>query len=327
MHAIVLDGHGGPEVLTWAEVPDPVPAAGEVLLDVTATAVNRADLLQRQGFYNPPPGASAILGLECAGVVAALGPGASRWQVGDEVCALLAGGGYAQRVAVPEGQCLPLPGLSLVESAALPEAVCTVWSNLVDVARLQAGDWLLVHGGASGVGTTAIQVATSLGGKVVVTAGSAAKLDRCRELGALAGIDYRSEDFPDRMREITDGHGADVILDIIGARYLPANVRALATAGRLVVIGMQGGTTGELDLAQLLGKRASVAATSLRGRPPEQKASIVRAVGEHVWPMVEDGRVRPVVDRVLPLREAAEAHRVVEASEHVGKVVLVTALG
>ena len=310
-------------MLTWAQVPDPEPGAGEVLLDVAATAVNRADLLQREGRYPPPPGAPPYLGLECSGRIASLGTAVTGWQVGDEACALLAGGGYAQRVAVPVGQLLPVPrGLSLVEAAALPEAACTVWSNLAWQAHLREGETFLVHGGASGIGTHAIQVAARLGARVFCTAGSATKRKRCLELGADVAIDYRDEDFVARAREETGGRGMDVVLDNMGAAYLSRNVDVLAPGGRLVVIGLQGGSKAELDLGRLLGRRASVAATALRSRPAGEKAAIVAAVRERVWPWVEAGEVRPVVDRVLPLPAAAEAHRVVEAGEHVGKVVL-----
>lgn len=323
MRAITIAEPGGPEALVWAEVPDPGPGEGEVLVEVAATAVNRADLLQRQGFYDPPPGASPYPGLECAGRIAAVGPGVAGWAVGDEVCALLAGGGYAEKVAVPAGQLLPVPkGLSLVEAAALPEVVNTVWSNVFMVAHLRPGETLLAHGGASGIGTMAIQLAKAVGAKVLVTAGSEEKRKRCRELGADLAIDYHEQDFVAAVREATGGAGADVVLDIIGAKYLDRNIDALALNGRLVVIGLQGGTRAELDLNKLLRKRAAVAATSLRGRPVAEKAAIVAAVREHVWPLVESGRVRPVVDRVLPITEAPEAHRVVEAGEHVGKVVL-----
>jgi len=315
MRAVVLDGYGGPEVLRVADADDPVPGPGEVLLDVAATAVNRADLLQRQGFYPPPPGASDVIGLECSGTVAAVGDGVTAWRTGDEVCALLSGGGYATRVAVPAAQCLPVPrGIDVVTAAALPEAACTVWSNVVMVGRLVRGETLLVHGGASGLGTFAIQVAKHLDARVVVTA-RAAKHQACRDLGADECVDYETEDFAERVR-------ADVILDILGAKYLARNVAALNPDGRLVVIGLQGGTKAELDLAALLGKRGSVAATSLRYRPAEQKAEIVREVRANVWPLVETGAVRPVVDRVLGLDDVAEAHRVVAAGEHVGKVVL-----
>ncbi|WP_431945375.1 NAD(P)H-quinone oxidoreductase [Actinacidiphila sp. bgisy167] len=321
MHAITIPEPGGPDALVWAEVPDPVPAEGEVLVDVAATAVNRADLLQRQGFYDPPPGASPYPGLECSGRVAAVGPGVSGWSVGDEVCALLAGGGYAGKVAVPAGQLLPVPkGVGLVEAAALPEVVCTVWSNVFMIAHLRPGETLLVHGGSSGIGTMAIQLAKAVGAKVAVTAGSADKLAKCRELGADLGINYREQDFTAEVREAFGG--ADVILDIMGAKYLGRNIDALAVNGRLAVIGLQGGAKGELDLGRMLAKRAAITATSLRGRPLEEKAAIVAAVREHVWPLLESGVVRPVVDRALPMREAAEAHRLVEASTHVGKVLL-----
>ncbi|HEV2890235.1 MAG TPA: NAD(P)H-quinone oxidoreductase [Frankiaceae bacterium] len=315
MRAVVLDGYGGPEVLRVADVDDPVPGPGEVLLDVAATAVNRADTLQRQGFYPPPPGASDVIGLECAGTVAALGEGVTGPRVGDEVCALLAGGGYATRVAVPAAQCLPVPrGLDLVTAASLPEAACTVWSNVVMTARLKRGETLLVHGGASGIGTMAIQLGKRLDARVVVTA-RAAKHDACRALGADETVDYETEDFAEKVR-------ADVILDILGAKYLARNVAALNPNGRLVVIGLQGGTKAELDLGALLAKRGTVVATSLRYRPLAEKADIVREVRANVWPLVETGAVKPVVDRVLDLDDVAEAHRVLAAGEHVGKIVL-----
>ena len=316
MYAITIPRPGGPEVLTWAEVPDPVAGVGEVVVEVAATAVNRADLLQRQGRYEPPPGASVYPGLECSGRIAEVGAGVSGWQAGDEVCALLAGGGYAQKVAVPAGQLLPVPGgVDLVTAAALPEVTCTVWSNVFMVAHLLPGETLLVHGGSSGIGTMAIQLGKAVGAKVAVTAGSAEKLAACRDLGADILVNYREQDFAELV-------SADVILDIMGAKYLRRNVDALAVSGRLVVIGLQGGVKGELDLGTLLRKRAAVAATSLRPRPAAEKAAIVAAVREHVWPLVEAGTVRPIVDRTLPLEDAAEAHRVIEASAHVGKVLL-----
>ena len=323
MRAITLSSHGDPDVLVPAEVDDPVAGPGEVLLDVVATAVNRADVMQRRGFYDPPPGASPYPGLECSGRVAALGDGVTGWAVGDEVCALLSGGGYATRVAVPAGQLLPVPaGLSLVEAAALPEVACTVWSNVFQLARLQAGEVLLVHGGTSGIGTLALQLARRAGARVLCTVGSDEKAARAVELGAERAIRYRDEDFVAVVREVTGGAGADVVLDNMGASYLARNVDVLAVGGRLVVIGLQGGTKGELDLGALLVKRASVHATSLRARPVAEKAAIVSAVREHVWPAVEAGEVRPVVDRVLPLDEAAQAHRVLESSAHIGKIVL-----
>lgn len=323
MWAITADGFGGPEVMRWAEVPDPSPGPGEVLIDVAATAVNRLDLLQRQGHYPPPPGASEILGVECSGRIVELGAGVSRWAVGDEVCALLDGGGYAERVAVAAGQLMPVPyGVPLVEAATLPEVSCTVWDNVFRVGRAVAGETLLVHGGASGIGTMAIQLARRAGVRVIVTAGSPAKLERCAALGAAGLINYREEDFVARVAALTDGRGVDVILDNMGAKYLDRNVSSLAVLGRLVVIGLQGGVRAELDLGQLLAKQAMVAATSLRRRTPAEKAAVVADTVAAVWPGFEAGEVGPVVDRVLPLRSAAEAHRVVAASEHVGKVAL-----
>ncbi|MFC5719684.1 NAD(P)H-quinone oxidoreductase [Streptomyces gamaensis] len=323
MHAITIPAPGGPDALVWAEVPDPVPGSGEVLIEVAASAVNRADVMQRQGFYDPPPGASPYPGLECSGRIAALGPGVSGWAVGDEVCALLAGGGYAEKVCVPAGQLLPVPdGLDVVTAAGLPEVTATVWSNVFMVAHLRPGETLLVHGGGSGIGTMAVQLAKAVGARVAVTAGGTEKLERCRELGADILIDYREEDFVEELRKVTGGAGADVILDIVGAKYLDRNVDALAVNGRLVVIGLQGGRRAELDLGKLLAKRAAVTATSLRARPLAEKAAIVAAVREHVWPLISGGRVRPVVDRTLPMREAAAAHRVLEQSTHVGKVLL-----
>ena len=323
MRAIVASEPGGPEVLSLGEVPDPEPGPGEVLLRVAATAVNRADLLQRQGHYPPPPGASDVLGLECSGTVAAVGEGVEGWSVGDEVCALLAGGGYAEQVVVPAGQVMPLPhGVDLVTAAALPEVACTVWSNVFMVAGLQPGEHLLVHGGAGGIGTFAIQLATALGAHVHTTAGSAEKLKVCADLGAETTINYREQDFVEEVRAATDGHGADVVLDNMGASYLSRNVDVLATEGRLVVIGMQGGSKGEIDLGALLRKRAAVVATALRARPVANKATICAAVVEHVWPLVADGRVKPVVHETRPLAQASDAHRSMEASDHVGKLLL-----
>ncbi|MFF8591767.1 NAD(P)H-quinone oxidoreductase [Streptomyces sp. NPDC015220] len=324
MHAITIEEPGGPETLAWEEVPDPVPGEGEVLVEVVASAVNRADIMQRLGFYDPPPGASRYPGLECAGRIAALGPGVSGWAIGDEVCALLSGGGYAEKVAVPAGQLLPVPGgVDLRQAAALPEVVCTVWSNVFMVAHLRPGETLLVHGGSSGIGTMAIQLAKSAGARVAVTAGTKEKLDFCAELGADVLINYREQDFVEEIRRATDGAGADVILDNMGAKYLDRNVQALAVNGRLAIIGMQGGVKGELNIGALLGKRAAISATSLRSRPLGEKATIVAAVREHVWPLLADGHVRPIVDREVPMSDAATAHRVVEESGHIGKVLLV----
>ncbi|MDT0278340.1 NAD(P)H-quinone oxidoreductase [Blastococcus goldschmidtiae] len=329
MRAVTISEPGSPDVLGWSEVPDPVCRPGEVIVDVAATAVNRADLMQRQGFYPQPSGASEILGLECSGVVSELGEGVLGWSVGDEVCALLSGGGYAERVAVPAGQLLPKPsGVELATAAALPEVVCTVWSNVFLLAGLSRGDSFLVHGGSSGIGTMAIQLAARAGARVFTTAGTQAKLDVCRELGAEVAINYRDEDFVERVREATDGRGVDVVLDNMGAKYLDRNVDALAVGGRLVIIGMQGGSKAELNIGKLLTKRASVHATALRSRPATGhggKAEIIDAVRRDVWPDVERGTIRPIVDRRLPMSRAAEAHRVVEASEHVGKVLLLPA--
>jgi putative PIG3 family NAD(P)H quinone oxidoreductase len=314
---------GGPEVLEWAEVPDPEPGPTEVVLDVAATAVNRADVLQRQGRYPPPPGAPQYLGLECAGVVRSVGAEVTGWSVGDVACALLAGGGYAEQVAVPAGQLMPVPaGLDLVAAATLPEAACTVWSNLVTVGGLRSGQTVLVHGGASGIGTIAIQVAVALGARVAVTAGSAAKLDRCRELGAEILVNYREQEFVGAVREQTDARGVDLVLDVMGGSYLPRNLQVVAPDGSIVVIGLQGGATAELSLGLLLAKRARVVGTTLRARPAEQKAAIVQDVVAQVWPLVAAGTVRPVVDRVLPLPQVSQAHRVLEAGEHVGKIAL-----
>lgn len=323
MHAITLPSHGGPEVLTWTAVPDPLPGPGEVLIHVAAAGVNRADVLQRQGNYPPPPGSAPYPGLEVSGTIAALGSGVTGWAVGTPVCALLAGGGYAEQVAAPAGQVLPVPeGLPVVDAAGLPEAACTVWSNVFDLGRLQPGEVLLVHGGSSGIGTLAIQLGVRFGARVFATAGTPEKVERCRELGAEVVIQYRTEDFVDRIAEETGGHGADVILDIVGAAYLRQNVEALADDGRLMVIGMQGGAAGELNLGRLLAKRGTIAASGLRGRSLESKAGIVAAVREHVWPTIEAGDVRPVIDRTVPIADASKAHEVMEAGEHIGKILL-----
>ena len=323
MHAVVITEPGEPDVLRWTEVPDPVVADGEVLVRVAASAVNRADLLQRQGFYPPPRGASVYPGLECSGVVAEVGPGVTGWSVGDHCTALLTGGGYAELVAVPAGQLMPVPdGVGLVEAAALPEVACTVWSNVVMDAGLRPGEVLLVHGGAGGIGTFAIQAAVALGARVAVTAGSAEKLERCRALGAEILVNYREQDFVEVVRAATDGRGADVVLDNMGAKYLGRNVDVLATGGRVQVIGLQGGTKGELDLGRLITKRAQVRATTLRSRPEAEKAAICARVVAEAWPRVESGAIRPVIDRVLPMADAADAHRAVAASDHVGKVLL-----
>lgn len=321
MHAITIDEPGGPEVLTWHEVPDPRPGPGEVLVETTASGVNRADLLQRQGHYPPPRGASDIIGLECSGTITELGEGVEGWQVGDEVCALLAGGGYAEKVAVPAVQLLPVPGeVGLVGSAALPEVACTVWSNVVMDAGLHEGEVFLVHGGAGGIGTHAIQVGKALGATVAVTAGSPQRLERCRQLGADITINYHEQDFVAELKKQTGG--ADVILDNMGASYLDRNIDALATGGRLAIIGMQGGTRAELNISKLVGKRGRIAATTLRARPIPDKGRIVADVREHLWPLVDHSSVRPVVGQVVPLAEASRAHRAMEEGGVFGKILL-----
>ncbi len=320
MRAVLTSGSGGPEVLSVGEAPEPEPGPGEVAITVAATAVNRADVMQRRGLYPPPPGVTEVIGLECSGTIAALGEGVEGHAVGDEVCALLAGGGYAETVVVPVGQVMAVPGgVDLVTAAALPEVACTVWSNVFMVAGLKPTETVLVHGGAGGIGTFAIQLAHQLGARVMTTAGSAEKLEVCAALGADVTINYHEQDF---VEVVSRAGGADVILDNMGASYLPRNVEALATEGRLVVIGMQGGVKGELDIARLLAKRGAVIATSLRSRPPEAKAAICAAVVEHVWPLVADGKVNPVVHGTMPLEEVRAAHELMEASGHTGKIVL-----
>lgn len=323
MRAVLASEPGGPEVLTVAELPDPSPGPDEVVIDMAATAVNRADTLQRQGKYPPPEGASEVLGLECAGTLSEVGSSVSGWSVGDKVCALLSGGGYGEKVLVPAGQVMPVPtGVDLVTAGALPEVACTVWSNVFMVAGLRGNETLLVHGGAGGIGTMAIQLAHALGSRVLTTAGSAEKLEVCRSLGADVTINYREQDFADEVRTATDGRGVDVILDNMGASYLDRNVSVLATEGRLVIIGMQGGAKGELNIGKLLTKRGAVIATTLRSRPTAEKAAICASVVEHVWPLVAEGTVRPIVHTRLPLERVGEAHRMMEAGDHIGKIVL-----
>lgn len=316
MHAIVIEP---PDGLTWTAVDEPVAGEGEVIIDITAAAVNRADVLQRQGNYPPPAGSPPYPGLECSGVISAIGPGVRDHNVGERVCALLAGGGYAERVVVPAGQLLPVPrGMSVQEAAALPEVACTVYSN---VGRLRKGAVFLVHGGGGGIGTFAVQYGKALGATVVVTA-RAAKHDALRKLGADLTIDYTADDFVAATRDFTDGRGADVVLDIIGASYLDRNLDVLAVGGRIAVIGLQGGRKGELDLGKLMRKRGSISATTLRARPVADKAKIVSGVREHVWPLVDAGEIKPIIDVTMPMSEAIEAHRRMEASDHLGKIVL-----
>ncbi len=322
MYAVVIEGAGGPDVLSVQEVPDPLPQQGEVLIDVVAAGLNRADVQQRRGLYPPPPGASPLPGLEVSGRIA--DAGGSAFRAGDPVVALLAGGGYAERVAVPAGQVVPAPdGVSLVQAAGLPETAATVWSNLVLQAGLTAGDHVLIHGASGGIGVMAVQVSLALGAVPHVTAGSAAKLEIARSLGVRTLIDYREQDFVEELRSATGGRGADVILDVVGASYLARNIESLATGGRLVVIGLQGGATAELDLGMLMGRRASVAGTTLRARPVAEKSAIMEAVRENVWPLVANGAVKPFVGRTFPLAEVAAAHTYFDSGEHTGKVLLV----
>ena len=326
MDAIAISEPGGPDVLEWVGHPDPDAGEGEVVVEVVASAVNRADVMQRKGHYPPPPGASEVPGLECSGRIVELGSGVTGWSVGDEVCALLSGGGYAERVAVPVGQLLPVPaGVSLTEAAGLPEVACTVWSNLVMEAGLGAGRTLLVQGGSGGIGTHAIQVGAALGATVYATAGHDDRLALCRELGATAAIDYH-DDVAAEIDRLTDGRGVDVVLDHLGASNLEANLKVLALGGRLQIIGLMGGAKGEINLGAMLTRRLSVAATNLRGRPaegPGGKAEIVAQVREHLWPLVEAGRVRPVVHEYVPVAEASRAHAAMEGGGVVGKLVLV----
>ncbi len=326
MTAIYIAEPGGPEVLEVREVDAPVPGHGEVLIDVVAAGLNRADVQQRKGVYPPPPGASEIPGLEVSGRISGFGPGVTKaFSVGDKVVALLAGGGYAEKVAVPAEQVLRIPdGVDLVTAASLPEVAATVYSNLIMTAQLQAGETVLIHGATGGIGTMAIQMAKALGAKVATTAGTDEKVGTARAfLGADIAINYREEDFPDSLRRQNGGKGADVILDVVGAKYLAQNVDALADYGRLVVIGLLGGAKGELDLGKLLRKRAAVVATALRPRPVEEKGAIMSAVRESVWPLITDGSIRPLVAKTFPLHQASEAHEYFDSGDHVGKILLV----
>ncbi len=321
MRAVVVGSPGGVEALEVVDRPVPEPGPGEVLIKIAAAGVNRADLLQRQGFYNPPAGATDVLGLECSGEIAAVGDGVTDFPAGTQVCALLSGGGYAEYVVVPAGQVATVPrGVSLVEAGALMEVASTVWSNVFMMGKLKHGETVLLHGGSSGIGTMGIQLCKAFGATVVTTVGTPEKADFCRELGADLVVNYRTEDFVEVMRE--RDMAADVILDIIGAKYLQSNISALAPAGRLVVIGLQGGAKGELDLGALLMKRAAVMATSLRSRPSAEKAAIVSAMVAQVWPLVAEQSVRSIVHATYPLEQVRDAHQVLEESSHSGKVLL-----
>jgi putative PIG3 family NAD(P)H quinone oxidoreductase len=323
MKAVEIAQPGGPDVLRVAERPRPEPRAGEVLVRVAAAGVNRPDLMQRQGRYPPPPGASDIPGLEIAGTIETVAADVTTWQAGDRVCALVSGGGYAEYAVAPAAQCLPVPsGFRMVDAAAMPETFFTVWHNVFERGHLAAGETLLVHGGASGIGTTAIQLARAFGARVLATAGSAEKCAACAQLGAERAIDYRAEDFVTAVREATGGRGADVILDMVGGDYLARNLACLAVEGRRVQIAVQKGARGELDLLAVMQKRLTLTGSTLRPRPVEDKAAIARALRERVWPLLEGGRVRPVIFETFPLARAADAHRVLESGQHIGKVVL-----
>jgi len=326
MTAIEITGAGGPEVLKPVERSIPEPGPGEVLIRVAAAGVNRPDVMQRRGSYPPPPGASDLPGLEVAGTIEHVGRGVGEWRGGDEVCALVAGGGYAEYCVAPAAQCLPVPrGLTMMEAAAVPETFFTVWTNVFERGRLQPGELALIHGGTSGIGTTAIQLVTALGSRALATAGSDEKCRACERLGAERAINYRTEDFVDAVKQFTDGRGVDLILDIMGAPYFDRNLRALAVDGRLVQIGLMGGVEAPIDLRRILNRRLTVTGSTLRPRSVEEKGAIADALRNEVWPLLESGRVKPVVYRTLPLRDAAEAHRLMESSEHIGKIVLVAA--
>ena len=323
MTAIEISEPGGPEVLRPAERPRPEPASGEVLIEVRAAGVNRPDVMQRMGRYPPPPGASDIPGLEIAGTVAALGSGVHDVRAGDTVCALVTGGGYAEYCTAAAALCLPLPqGLDLVQGASLPETYFTVWTNVFERGRLASGERLLVHGGSSGIGTTAIQLGVAFGATVYATAGSEEKCRFCEQLGAAAGINYRDEDFVSRITELTGGTGVDVVLDMVGGDYLPRNLKCLATDGRLVQIALQKGPKAEMNLLSVMLNRLTVTGSTLRPRTVAQKTEIADALREHVWPLLAKGKVRPIVHETFPLKRAGDAHRLMESSRHIGKIVL-----
>ncbi|KAI8001630.1 Quinone oxidoreductase PIG3 [Camellia lanceoleosa] len=324
MKAIVITTPGGPDVLQLQEVECPEIRDDQVLIRVEATAVNRADTIQRQGSHPPPKGESPYPGLECSGTIEAVGRNVTRWKIGDQVCALLSGGGYAEKVAVPASQVLPVPsGVCLKDAASFPEVACTVWSTVFMMSRLSAGETFLIHGGSSGIGTFAIQIAKYQGAKVFVTAGSNEKLAACKDLGADVCINYKTEDFVARVKEETQGKGVDVILDNMGGAYFQRNIDSLNVDGRLFIIGFMGGAVTEVNLVGLITRRLTVQAAGLRNRTPENKAVIVREVEKNVWPAIMAGKVKPVVYKYLPLSEAADAHQLVESSKHVGKILLV----
>ena len=323
MHCVEISTPGPPEVLKLVERPDPVAGRGEVLIRVAAAGVNRPDVMQRRGLYPPPPGASDLPGLEVAGIVESLGEGVTEWHVGDRVCALVSGGGYATLCVAPAPQCLPVPaGMDLVTAAAIPETFFTVWTNVFDRGRLRSGETALFHGGSSGIGTTAIQLAAARGARVLATAGSDEKCRACEQLGAERAINYRTEDFVDVVKQLTKGRGVDLILDIVGGDYIPRDLASLAVEGRLVVIGFMGGDTATIDFRRVLGRRLTITGSTLRPRSVEEKGQIAAEVRREVWPLLESGKVKPLIYRMFPLADAAAAHRLMESSEHVGKIVL-----
>jgi putative PIG3 family NAD(P)H quinone oxidoreductase len=325
MTAIEISTPGQPEVLVPVERPDPVPGAGEVLISVHAAGVNRPDVMQRRGRYAPPPGASDIPGLEVAGTIAAVGDGVTDWREGDRVCALLAGGGYATLAVAPAPQCLPIPvPLNFTEAAAVPETFFTVWTNVFERGRLKTGETALFHGGSSGIGTTAIQLAAARGARVFATAGSEEKCRACERLGAERAVNYRREDFGEAVASLTGGRGVDLILDIVGGEYVARNLAALAMDGRLVQIGLMAGDSASIDFRRLLGRRLTITGSTLRPRTVAEKGHIAAALRREVWPLLDEGRVRPIVYRTFPLTAAAAAHRLMESSEHIGKIVLTT---
>jgi putative PIG3 family NAD(P)H quinone oxidoreductase len=324
MRAIEITRPGGPEVLIETDRPRPSPAAGEVLVKVTAAGVNRPDVMQRMGHYPPPPGVSDIPGLEIAGAVEEVGSGGGEWRVGDRVCALVAGGGYAEYCVAPGPQCLPLPAnVDFVHAAAIPETFFTVWTNVFDRGRLRAGESLLVHGGSSGIGTTAIQLARALGSRVFATAGSAEKCAACERLGAERAINYREHDFVAAVKEATGGKGVDVVLDMVGGDYFPRNMDALAMDGRLVSIAVLNGVKTTINIITMMQKRLTLTGSTLRVRPVAEKGAIATALRQHVWPLLESGAVSPAIHATFPLHAAADAHRVMESGTHIGKLVLV----
>ena len=324
MRAVEISRFGPPEVLQVVERPDPFPAAGEILIDVAAAGVNRPDIIQRYGKYPPPPGASDLPGLEVAGVVAALGAGVTGWSIGDPICALLAGGGYASRAAVPQEQCLPIPkGLTAIQAAGIPETFFTVWTNVFQRGKLQAGETILIHGGTSGIGTTAIQLAKAFGARVLTTAGSDEKCEAARQLGADEAFNYKTQDWVAEGKRVTGGQGVNLILDIVGGDYIARNLDLLSIEGRLVQIAFLKTAKAEIDFSILMRKRCTITGSTLRPRTPAEKGVIARELFEHVWPLLERGTVKPVIHAMLPLAHAAEAHRIMEESSHIGKLVLV----